>query len=751
MTKTLSLLLMLCSIFVQTAKAQRAFQTSYHHKVNRTELTPASSPEEVVDFLVRDNGRDCSLMPGVTPKLFAMGPDKYGNIHAKYYMENDEGQATYYQLYLHFHPDGTLYYINGVLPLIDQSAPAMSKSAGKKIPAEHASLIATGNTTSEVSQTVVNYKDEPRQVYKVKDAGALQDVYVDVYSGEILYTIPHLLSFAPWSDVQGTNVKVQGNTMFYGMQSMDVMQTASGYILRDPVRNIITVDATDKYKDLPEKDIPGEAEQVMMLATGSDDFFFNEEQLQTAQYATAVRSIYLKCIPTDPAKGMPSSTSIRAYYSDVDHNSLGEIFNVNNATWTETDLGVYECMVSFPEPVSIDLLHTHHTVEITIDGEKYVDTDIIAAGDDGLYQIRTPDDSPITLRYRIDVATDAMQPALDIHWGVQKAYDMYDTYFGVKGSDGEGCQLVNIVNPTNNFPLIGNTYFPYNACALNVPLPDPYNNKTFYMLYGMGGVIADIKPNVELPIIAHEYTHTITAGCGGGLMPQNEPGALNESTADCMAMVVEDFALGKPSWKNGGQISIYNANMRDLKDPWYSGSADGKINEESAQPKYYNGRYWFDYNADPKTDNGGMHKNNGVFNYLFYLLCEGANNITNEVGQTHTIEAIGMEAMKDILFHSMVFYNSSMCNYTEIADNLMVAIEDIAQQDNAAIAKLQETMAIAFEHVGMNTSFSPTGITNVSPDTKSPYSGTYNLYGMPVDDNYKGIVIKNGKKMIQRR
>ncbi len=270
------------------------------------------------------------------------------------------------------------------------------------------------------------------------------------------------------------------------------------------------------------------------------------------------------------------------------------------------------------------------------------------------------------------------------------------------------------------------------------------------MFYGVGGVIADDKPLVELPIIAHEYTHTVTAGSGSGLMPQNESGALNEATADCMAMVTEDFALGQPSWMMGRHTSIFSANMRDMKDPWYSGCVDGKIKEQTAQPKYYGGRYWFDYKADPKTDNGGMHLNNGVFNYMFYLLCEGAYNITNEVGQTHTIEAIGMDAMKDIVFQSMVFYNSAQCDYAEIADNLMIAVEDIAQQDNSLTKKFQERMSVAYQHVGMKTSFAPTGITTVASDVKSPYSGTYNLYGMPVDGSYKGVVIENGKKMLKK-
>ena len=48
---------------------------------------------------------------------------------------------------------------------------------------------------------------------------------------------------------------------------------------------------------------------------------------------------------------------------------------------------------------------------------------------------------------------------------------------------------------------------------------------------------------------------------------------------------------------------------------------------------------------------------------------------------------------------------------------------------------------------------SPTGIENVhtSPSALHPSPSTlYNLSGQRVDDNYKGIVIRNGKKFVMQ-
>ncbi len=749
---SLVLLLMACGISVQTARAQQEILVSYHHKVNGTTLSPNSSPEDVANYVIGNSGRNSTLMPGMSMTSIGQKVDACGNVHVGYGMMKGT-EETYYQLFLHFRPDGTLYFINGKVPLLDLDldSPAKSKVARKKIPAERAALIATGNSSSRVVETVVTYKDKPCVAYKVNDPGTLQEVYVDVYSGEVIYTITHAHSYSALGDVNGTYASVQGNTLYYGMQTIDALKTAEGYILRDPVRNIITVNATDKYKDLPDDDFPGgDLQQINMLVNGSDDFVYDEEQLQNAEYATAIRSLQLSYFPEDWDEAMPVSTTIRGYYTDTEWNPLDDFLNIDNVTWTKEAWGAYEYELSLPEPVSVDLFSKPHVVEIKINDKVYTLFAPLAASDKTFKAAQAGDSQNSDLVYQFDIAANAMQPALDIHWSIQKTYDMYDTYFGIKGSDGEGCQLVNIVNPSNNIPFMNGQGCPANAFAITQPMVDSYNNKTFHMVYGMGQILGGCKPLVELPIIAHEFTHTVTAGCGNNLLYLAESGALNEATADCMAMVAEDFAVGQPSWFIGAKASIVFANMRDFKDPWYSGCAGGNIYEQSAQPKYYGGRYWFDYIADPTTDAGGVHTNSGVFNHAFYLLCEGAQNITNEMGQTHTIEPIGMDRMKDILFHSMFYYNSSLCDYAEIADNLMIAIEDIMPQDENTIARLQESMSVAFEHVGMKTSFFPTGITTVSSDAKSPYSGTYNLYGMPVDGSYKGVVIRNGKKVIRK-
>ncbi|HRL64403.1 MAG TPA: chitobiase, partial [Segatella copri] len=46
--------------------------------------------------------------------------------------------------------------------------------------------------------------------------------------------------------------------------------------------------------------------------------------------------------------------------------------------------------------------------------------------------------------------------------------------------------------------------------------------------------------------------------------------------------------------------------------------------------------------------------------------------------------------------------------------------------------------------------FESTGITNITTDEAAKNAPVYNLAGQKVTKAYKGVVIKNGKKMIQK-
>ncbi len=153
-------------------------------------------------------------------------------------------------------------------------------------------------------------------------------------------------------------------------------------------------------------------------------------------------------------------------------------------------------------------------------------------------------------------------------------------------------------------------------------------DKVTNMYFGDGDNVK-YKPKCVLDIMAHEYGHAIT-DFTSDLLYLNQAGALNESFSDIFACIIEyefqyndteednanissPFSLpGKFDYLIGEDSIIGYAGLRDLKNP---GRADD-IYGSGAQPKYYLGKNWY----SGYEDNGGVHINSGVQNFVFYLL-----------------------------------------------------------------------------------------------------------------------------------
>ncbi len=154
------------------------------------------------------------------------------------------------------------------------------------------------------------------------------------------------------------------------------------------------------------------------------------------------------------------------------------------------------------------------------------------------------------------------------------------------------------------------------------------------------GVTADSL--AVLDIAGHEIGHGITAS-SSDLIYMNEPGALNESFADIMGVGVEYntqpdgrsyYPAGQPGasdWLMGEDSWIAEEALRDLRDP-----------QRFGQPSCYKGTNWFTGTGD----NGGVHFNSGVQNWVAYILAEGGSG-TND-GNAYSISALGMDAVQEM-------------------------------------------------------------------------------------------------------
>lgn len=194
-----------------------------------------------------------------------------------------------------------------------------------------------------------------------------------------------------------------------------------------------------------------------------------------------------------------------------------------------------------------------------------------------------------------------------------------------------------------------------------------------------------------LDIMAHELTHGVTAtSCN--LVYSGEPGALNESFSDIFGASVYQSVGGYAAghlWKMGydrkttSGTSLYIRNMADPND---MGDPD----------TYMQTGFWVPTNSS--SDNGGVHTNSGVQNYMYYLLVEGGSGV-NANGLPYNVSGIGISAARAIAYRTLtVGYLNTNSNYTQARNAWVHAAVDLygsCSLQAIAVGK-------AWEAVGLN-------------------------------------------------
>lgn len=124
-------------------------------------------------------------------------------------------------------------------------------------------------------------------------------------------------------------------------------------------------------------------------------------------------------------------------------------------------------------------------------------------------------------------------------------------------------------------------------------------------------------PLTAMDVCGHELSHGLQTFTTE-FVYQGESGALNESIADVFGVFLEFYVnspIDVPDWQMGEQFHMV---IRDMSQP-----------SRYRQPEYYHGRNWW----TSSEDQGGVHTNSGVTNYLCYLTVHG-KTFTNERGET---------------------------------------------------------------------------------------------------------------------
>lgn len=191
------------------------------------------------------------------------------------------------------------------------------------------------------------------------------------------------------------------------------------------------------------------------------------------------------------------------------------------------------------------------------------------------------------------------------------------------------------------------------------------------VVYGDGDTIF-YPLSGSLDVVAHEITHGITEAINS-LIYCREPGTLNESWSDVMAMFVSiDYGDTLPYWIGEDIMKIastpgnkaYYA-LRRMDDPSFRTDSypENDYNPSNplgswGQPEHTSEQYHAA--CFPWTDNGGVHVNSGIPNKAAYLI---------------TIN-IGAAKAKQIYYHAM-FYLSSNSLFVDARDAVEQATIDL--------------------------------------------------------------------------
>jgi len=170
-------------------------------------------------------------------------------------------------------------------------------------------------------------------------------------------------------------------------------------------------------------------------------------------------------------------------------------------------------------------------------------------------------------------------------------YQYYRTIQNRKSIDNNGMSIYSIIHVTQNGSGMDNAY---------------WNGKV--MCYGDGNTY--FKPLAGgLDVAAHEMTHGVTQYTSN-LEYQDQSGALNESMSDVFGKLVDTT-----SWKIGATVvkdfvNFPSGALRDMSNPHNGGNQYDICWQPDNMSEYVN----------TTEDNGGVHVNSGIPNYVFYLV-----------------------------------------------------------------------------------------------------------------------------------
>lgn len=473
---------------------------------------------------------------------------------------------------------------------------------------------------------IFEHKGVYRSAYKYFDDERYSNVYVDAKTGDEIVVIPTMTN----GDMQGT-----AKTIFNGTQNITCNLANSTYTLVDNARNIHTVDAT-QY-------------------TGSNSTLYDWVNNSTTWSKPILTSVTIEWAAQDWWYNSVTDPKPDFY---IQITSGGTVL-YTSGYYNDTDLPV--TFYVFPNIVEAD---GNLKIEVL---------DYDQLGDDSAGKVSITRTTAGTYSWNNSKTrasyTLINNPAHDAHWGMEKVYDFYLNKFNHKSYDGNGAQILQLVNP------------PSTICSANNAAAK-WGGGIYFMAYGIGDG-KTTNPHAMLDVMGHEFTHLVTAANGDQNLPTSgEGGALNESFGDIMGNAIEAYALGATDWVFSKGLYIADATKytRNLKNP-----KDNNVSYPG--PTTYNGENWRTITGQPNNtpidqggnDNDWVHINCGVQNYWFYLLCQGGSGYIDgkQANGSYSVTGIGVDKAVQIVYRNLLKYITSTSKYIDSRKGSIQAAIDL--------------------------------------------------------------------------
>ena len=597
--------------------------------------------------------------------------------------------------------NGKITSINGSV-LTQEMVPAETMKRAPRRAAEIMEMSGLSEQLAEKAELVLFKMDGvSRLSYRILDG--VRCKHIDAFTGEVLSDFSILRHAA--ADDEPVAVKGKGQTMFMGIQSIDITQKDGMYSLTDMTRNISTLNASYEVllKNGYTKDEISSEEDFLDIISFSDPFTNDSPDWLDPTFKSYLKDLVFE---TKEEYNLGKLVTAKILFSDYSIVSTDTVLIEGPGTSLALPYTIVNDQENELMEASVFLIDPETDAAEQIGGNYYR----VFQG----YNVNSLKfDGPNRLTFYNYF--EGYTPCMDIHWGMAQAWDYYRNVFGYNSFDGNGTEIYCITNLKEDSSEAENSFA--------LPMPDGYPG---IMIYGMGGNY--LYPVVDFTVTGHEFTHLVARA----LTPDDYDDAtchacaLNESFADIMALAIYRHVMGQEIWGMAPNVMRHGQPTRRLDEPESSVDIDGS---PFPFPSCY-----LDENFD--TEDYEEHTNSTVQSHMFYLLVTGGEGI-NSLGQDYAVTPMDRTEAEQLAFTTLTEYVDNQISYEEVPEAWITAAIQLFGENSAQLKSLCQ----AWGAVGLPQDDIVT-IEQLNQDNNQKRGLRYNLQGQRVGNDYTGVVVE---------